>query len=257
MSTAAPLQPIRPRELLLGARDTLPLLLGAAPFGLIFGALSGPSGLPAAAALAMSALVFAGSSQFIALTLLGGGAGIAVIVFTTFIVNLRHALYAATLLPHVSELPLRWRAPLAFWLTDETFAVVQHRYAQSGNTPLAHWYYLGSCLAMYANWLAWTAAGLWLGHTQPWLTHAGLEFAMVATFTGIVAPLLRQRPALGAALAAAIVAVLARNFPYKSGLMLAALAGVIVGVWLEERSAERTARSALQGAQGSQQEQPQ
>ncbi|MBW4049165.1 MAG: AzlC family ABC transporter permease [Proteobacteria bacterium] len=257
MSTSTPLDPGRHRELFLGARDTFPLLLGAAPFGLIFGALSGPSGLPAAAALAMSALVFAGSSQFIALTLLGGGAGIAVIVFTTFIVNLRHALYAATLLPHVSELPLRWRVPLAFWLTDETFAVVQHRYAQTGDTPLAHWYYLGSCLAMYGNWLAWTAAGLWLGHTQPWLTHAGLEFAMVATFTGIVAPMLRQRPALGAALAAATVAVLARDLPYKIGLMLAALAGVIVGVWLEERGAAPQIRNAVRPEQGNQQERPQ
>ncbi|MDE2120578.1 MAG: AzlC family ABC transporter permease, partial [Betaproteobacteria bacterium] len=104
-------------ELLRGMVDTVPLLLGAAPFGLIFGALAAPDGLPAPGALAMSALVFAGSAQFIALTLLAAQAGPLVIVLTTLVVNLRHALYAATLLPMVARLRLRWRMLLAFWLT--------------------------------------------------------------------------------------------------------------------------------------------
>ena len=239
MSTAILLP--RRRELFAGARDTVPLLLGAAPFGLIFGALAAPSGVGAGGALAMSALVFAGSAQFIALSLLASGTGVGLIVLTTLIVNLRHALYAATLLPHVADLPLRWRLPLAFWLTDETFAVVQQRYAApllAGEQPgQRHWYYLGSCLAMYLNWLVWTAAGTWLGRSVPQLQHWGLEFAMAATFTGIVAPMLRQRPMLGAALAASAVALLGRALPYKLGLLAAALSGVAVGVWLEERAA--------------------
>ena len=224
----------RRRELLAGARDTLPLLLGAAPFGLIFGALAAPSGVPAVAALAMSALVFAGSSQFIALSLVAGGAGFAVIVLTTLIVNLRHALYAANLLPHVAGLPLRWRVVLAFWLTDETFAVVQQRYAVDPGGR-AHWYFLGSCLAMYLNWLLWTGIGVGIGSTHAGLSGLGLEFAMAATFTGIVAPLLRERPMLAAALAAASVALLGHALPYKLGLLLAALSGVLVGVWVDER----------------------
>jgi 4-azaleucine resistance transporter AzlC len=226
----------RRREFLAGAAHTLPLLLGAAPFGLIFGALAAPSGLPAAGALAMSAAVFAGSSQFIALTLLAGGAGVWLIVLTTFVVNLRHALYAATLLPHVARLPLRWRAPLAFWLTDETFAVVQQRYAADPGGA-AHWYYLGSCLAMYLNWLAWTAIGVWLGHGVPRLQHWGLEFAMAASFTAIVAPSLRRRPMLAAACAAGAVALLGHALPYKLGLLLAAVAGVAAGVLVEEAAA--------------------
>ena len=239
-------------EWLHGVRDTVPMLVGAAPFGLIFGTLAAGSGLSGAGAMAMSAFVFAGSAQFIALTLLASGAGLLVIVFTTFVVNLRHLLYAATLLPHVARLPRRWRLPLAFWLTDETFAVVQQRYASplaAGEDPhQRHWYYLGSCLSMYGNWLAWTAAGLWLGHGVPQLQHWGLEFAMAATFTGIVAPRLRERPMLGAALAAGGVALLGRALPYKLGLIAAALAGVVVGVWLEERAAARQASQAQPGA---------
>jgi len=217
-----------------GARDSLPMLLGAAPFGVIFGTLAGPSGLSATAALAMSLCVFAGSSQFIALTLLASGTGLVVILLTTLVVNLRHALYSATLLPHVAGLRQRWRIPLAFWLTDETFAVVSLRYGEPDTSPHKHWYYLGSCLAMYSNWFLWTLAGVLLGRSIPRLEHLGLEFAMAATFTGIVVPLLRNRPMVAAALAAAAVALAGHTLPYKLGLMLAALAGVVTGVVLEK-----------------------
>ena len=231
--------PTRQQECWHGARDSLPMLLGAAPFGVIFGTLAEPSHLSAVGALAMSALVFAGSSQFIALTLLASGAGLGVIILTTLVVNLRHALYSATLLPHVATLPQRWRVPLAFWLTDETFAVVQHRYALADASPLKHWYHLGSSLAMFGNWQLWTLVGLLLGQAQPGLANWGLEFAMVATFTGIVVPMLRNRPMLAAALAAGAVALIARGLPYKLGLMLAALAGVVTGVLLERRAAAK------------------
>ena len=92
-----------------GARDTIPMLVGAAPFGLIFGALVAANQLAAWQGQLMSLSVFAGSSQFIALGLVAGHAGILVIWLATFIVNLRHMLYAATLLPHVAHLPARWR----------------------------------------------------------------------------------------------------------------------------------------------------
>ncbi len=233
---AHPSHPHRLAEALAGARDSLPMLLGAAPFGVIFGTLAAPSGLSPAGALAMSLFVFAGSSQFIALTLLAGGSGLAVILLTTFVVNLRHALYSATLMPHVAGLRKRWRIPLAFWLTDETFAVVQHRYIRTDTSPFKHWYYLGSCLSMYGNWFMWTLAGVVLGRTLPRLEHMGLEFAMAATFTGIVVPMLRNRPMLGAALGAGAVALAAHALPYKLGLMLAAMTGVAIGVVVEELS---------------------
>lgn len=229
------IHPSRRTELWHGARDSLPMLVGAAPFGVIFGTLAAPSGLSVFGALGMSLFVFAGSSQFIALTLLASGAGLAVIVLTTLVVNLRHALYSATLLPYVARLGQRWRIPLAFWLTDETFAVVQHRYGQADGAPHKHWYHLGSSLAMYGNWLFWTLAGVLLGRSVEGLDKLGLEFAMAATFTGIVVPMLRKLPMVAAALAAATVALLARNLDYKLGLMLAALAGVVVGVCLEPR----------------------
>jgi 4-azaleucine resistance transporter AzlC len=223
-----------------GVRDSVPMLIGAAPLGMIFGALAVPSGLSSTGAVFMSILVFAGSSQFIALTLLASGTGVVLIVLTTLVVNLRHALYAASLQPHVSNLPQLWRLPLAFWLTDETFALTQRRYAETDTSALKHWYYLGSCVAVYSDWLVSTVSGIFLGRAVAGIARLGLEFAMVATFTAIVMPFLRTRPMVASALTSAVVALLARGLPYKLGLMLAALAGVIVGVWFqpEERTDE-------------------
>ena len=228
--------------LLEGARDTVPMLVGAAPFGVIFGTLAIAAGLSPATALGMSVLVFAGSSQFIGVSLIGAGTALPVLWLTTFVVNLRHALYSATLLPFARDWPLRWRWPLAFWLTDETFAVVEHRFRTKGAEG-GQWYWLASSLAMYGNWLLWTALGVSLGQSLPSLANLGLDFAMGATFAAIVAPQLKRRPALGAAVAASVVAMLARGLPYKLDLMLAAVVGVATGLLLEQwqKGKERTA----------------
>ena len=225
----------RLHEFLRGARDTLPLILGAIPFGIIFGTLASAAGLSPWQALGMSLLVFAGSAQFIAVSLLGTGAGLAVLLLTTFVVNLRHALYSATLQPFVRHLPVRWRMPLAFGLTDETFAVVQHRYAAPDQSPHKHWYFLGSCLAMYGNWQLCTLLGVVFGRAVPNLAAWGLDFAMLATFIGIVVPMLRNVPQVAAALVAGAVALACHGLPYQLGLIAAALAGIAVGVGLERR----------------------
>lgn len=222
-------------EFIHGARDIIPMIVGAIPFGIIFGTLAGGAGLSAWQAMGMSLLVFAGSAQFIAITLLGGGAGVAVVLLTTFVVNLRHALYSATLQPFVRHLPSRWRMPLAFWLTDEAFAVVQHRYAEQDDSPHKHWYFFGAALAMYLNWQLCTLVGVIFGQAVPNLAAWGLDFAMLATFIGIVVPMLRNKPQVAAALVAGAVALACHGLPYKLGLMVAALCGIVVGVVLERR----------------------
>ncbi len=79
-------------EFFNGARDTLPLVIGAIPFGIIFGTLSGGAGLSTAGTMGMSLFVFAGSAQFIAMGLVGAGTAWPLIVLTTFVVNFRHLL---------------------------------------------------------------------------------------------------------------------------------------------------------------------
>lgn len=89
----------RSQEFLHGCRDILPLIVGAIPFGIIFGTLAVGAGLSAWQTVGMSLLVFAGSAQFIAVTLITGGVGALVVLLTTFVVNLRHALYSAAMQP--------------------------------------------------------------------------------------------------------------------------------------------------------------
>ncbi|MGQ7843875.1 AzlC family ABC transporter permease [Granulosicoccus sp. 3-233] len=216
-----------------GARDTIPVVVGAIPFGILFGALAINAGLSIAATLGMSLFVFAGSSQFVAAGLVAQGAGILVIVLTTFVVNLRHALYSASLGPYLSRLPQRWLIPLGFWLTDETFAVVVQRYARGDDSPFTHWYHLGSSMAMYSNWLLCTVIGMVAGTQLQGMANWGLEFAMVVTFIGIVVPLLQNVPMILCAVVAGAVSLLLREWPNQLGLMLGSLTGIAIAMLVE------------------------
>jgi 4-azaleucine resistance transporter AzlC len=210
----------------------LPMLVGAAPFGVVFGTLVATNGLTAWQGQLMSLSVFAGSSQFIALGLVSAHAGLLVIWLATFIVNLRHMLYAAALLPHVAHLSLRWRFLLGFLLTDECFAVMNGYYLRHPQAPSGHWYFLGAGLSMYVNWQLWTLVGLSFGATFPQLQELGLDFAMVATFIAIVVPQLGSMPHFSAALAAGSFAYLLRSLPYQLGLLAAVAIGVGTGLAL-------------------------
>lgn len=220
-------------EFLRGARDTIPLLLGALPFGLIYGALAVSAGLSREAAILMSAIVFAGSAQFIAVGLFAAGTPGLVIIATTLVVNLRHMLYSATLLPHLGKLSLAWRVPLAFWLTDETFAVSVGRWSAGDDSPNKQWYQLGSSLAMYLNWQFWCFTGLLLGESIPDAAGWGLDVAMPVTFIGMTIPFVRSRPMVVCVITSGLTALLFSFLPYKMGLMLAAAAGILSGLAAE------------------------
>ncbi len=228
----------RKRVFFYGARDMLPMLVGAIPFGILFGALATAAGLSVYATMAMSLFVFAGSSQFVAATLIGQGVGVAVIVMTTFFVNLRHALYSASLGPYFKGLPQRWLLPLGFLLTDESYAVVIKRFTAVPDNKYRHWYCLGASLAMYVNWQLCTAIGIVAGSSLENLSEWGLEFAMVVTFIGIVVPLIDRMPMLVAAVVAIAVALLLRDMVHNLGLIVASIAGVAAG-YLAELSNER------------------
>ncbi len=228
----------RLREFARGTRDTIPLMVGAAPFGIVFGALavSGEGALTPAAAMGMSLIIFAGSAQFIGLGLYVQGTGLALIVFTTFIVNLRHALYAASLAPYLRHLGARRLLPLGFWLTDETYAVVIRRYQNESDRAMRHWYYLGSALPFYANWQLWTLIGIIAGTQLGDAANWGLDFAMTVTFIGIVVPLITSRPMLACALAAAAASLLCADMPNRLGYIIGALAGILAGLLADLRS---------------------
>ena len=209
---------------------TIPLVVGAIPFGIIFGALASTVGLSSSGTQAMSLFVFAGSAQFIAAGLIANGTSLLVIIITTLVVNLRHMLYAASLAPHTKNLPQRWLLPLGFWLTDESFVVVIERYRKTDQSPNKHWFFLGSAVFMYTNWQLCTFIGIltgqWIDDPLKW----GLDFAMIATFIGMLVPMVRDKAVLIAVLTSGIFALLLRGLPNKIGLIMAALIGVSAGM---------------------------
>jgi 4-azaleucine resistance transporter AzlC len=229
----------RRQEFIAGVRDTLPMMLGAIPFGLIFGAQALNAGLSPAAVMGMSLFVFAGSAQFIGALLFGQGASISIVVLTTFIVNLRHALYSASLAPYVKNLSQRWLLPLGFWLTDETYAVTINHFEAAPEAPFRHWYYLGSAVTLYILWNCSTIIGIIAGQNFAGIANLGLDFALVVIFIGIVVPLLRNRPMLVAALVAGLAGTLTYPLPNKIGLMIAALAGIVAGLIAESLKPEQ------------------
>lgn len=247
---------------LAGLRAEAPILVGVAPFGMIYGALAVTAGLPAVAAQAMSLIVFAGSAQFIAVQLFSVGAPLPVLLLTTLVVNLRHMLYSASLAPRLHHLSRRWKVTLAYLLTDEAYAVaITHyqdhdaaaaRFEQAPATPQPaieaagaeaiapdsrHWYFLGAGLALWSCWQLSTAAGIFLGSQAPpsW----SLDFTLALTFMALLIPALAERPAQAAALSAGIMGVIGAGWPYKLGLVVAALTGVAVGALLDWRATRR------------------
>jgi 4-azaleucine resistance transporter AzlC len=217
-------------------RAELPLILGVAPFGMIYGALALSAGLPVSMAQAMSTVVFAGSAQFVIAQLVEGGAPALVILLTAFIVNVRHSLYSASVAPYIKHLSWPWKGLLAYLLTDEAYAIAITRYLSPTAGPYPHWFFLGAGLTLWSSWQVSTAAGIFLGAQLP--ASGPLEFALPLTFIALVVPALKDRAGLAAAVTAGVVVILGGGMPLKLGLVTAALAGILGGVvveWVQKR----------------------
>ena len=214
-----------------GVRAELPLLISVFPFGMIYGALALGAGLSKAASQMMSSIVFAGSAQFVTAQLVSDAAPATVIILTIAVVNLRHMLYSASLAPYLKNLPLKWKAILSYLLTDEAYAPTVLEYEKTGIKPMSHWFLLGAGLALWTTWQVSTALGIFLGTAIPESWH--LDFALALTFIAMVVPALKNRQMVAAAISAGVVALLAYGLPFKLGLILAALTGIVIGTILE------------------------
>ncbi|MEO7912324.1 MAG: AzlC family ABC transporter permease [Roseiflexaceae bacterium] len=194
----------QPGDFRAGFVATLPLWLGAAPFGAIYAVSALAAGLNWAQTLAMSLFVFAGASQFTAVGLFAAGASPFTIVLTTLIINARHALLAASVAPFVRVARPSTKALLAYQLTDESYAIAMRRWL-AGTGSLA--YQFGANLSMYVIWQFSTIAGILLGNLIPDPAAYGLDLIFPLTFIGLLVPLLRERVSVIVALLAAVLTI--------------------------------------------------
>jgi branched chain amino acid efflux pump len=238
ISISSSLASTRRQEFTAGLRAEVPILLGVIPFGMIYGVLARGAGIPPAAAQAMSAIVFAGSAQFISAQLYGAGAPGLIIVLTASFVNLRHALYSASVQPYIRHLRPVWRWLLAYLLTDEAYAVTITHYSQKNVEDVrganTHWFFLGAGLALWSTWQVSTALGIFLGAQLP--ASWSLDFTLALTFIALLVPNIQDRATLAAAMAGGITAIVAFALPLKLGLVAASIIGIAAGMWVEAKS---------------------
>jgi 4-azaleucine resistance transporter AzlC len=215
-----------------GVRDSLPVIVGVVPFGLACGIMGVTVGLTPLETVLMSALVFAGAAQFVALTMLGAGpAGWGMIVLATLLINLRHLLMGASLAAFVHRLPVRVKALLAFGMVDEVYALTMDRVRQKGYDA---GYQLGSSLSFFFAWVTSTAAGAFAGGRIADPLAWGLDFAMPAMFLALLIPRLTDKIGAAVCAMAAVVAVLgALYLPGKWYIIVACLAASVAGGLLE------------------------
>lgn len=222
-------------ETLRGLRDATPIVLAYVPVAATFGVVAVSAGLPVWMACLVSLVIYAGAAQFIFVTLAAAVAGPVAMAVTLLLVNLRHALYGATLGRAYARWPEARKWLGAWGLTDEVFTVLGarlNREVAAGaeiEGVIRPAYHYTVAFSAYAAWVSGTVAGALIGAAVPAQIAAALTFALPALFLAL---LLNQRPTspqLAAALTGALVAVAVRHFT-TSGADI--VAGAVVGATL-------------------------
>lgn len=221
-------------EFLRGCRLGLPVLLGYFPVGAAFGLLALEGGFSPLAATICSATALAGAGQFIALSVLGTGAGAAAALIATAVVNLRYVLFASTLSPHISHVRLPGLAWLGFTLTDETFAV-NISDVRSGRASAASMAGVGA--VSWLGWVSGTLVGTLAAESIGDPSRFGVEFAMPAMFSALFIALAEDKRhvaigvlAAGIALALPVLGGLGIEIPQSWVVVIAAMAAAAVAV---------------------------
>lgn len=218
-----------------GVRQALPIVLGYIPVGFAYGVLAQKSGLNLLNAVAMSVIVFAGSAQLIGAGLFGAGAGPLTLIFTTFIVNLRHLLMSAALAPRLSGWK-RWQIALfGYELTDETFALHTMRMSRH-QPPRAETFAVN--ITAQASWVLGSLAGYLVGGQIADVRPIGLDYALPAMFIALLVPQVTQPVHLVMAVLAGLLSVVLSLLGFTqthviAATVIAATVGLGVEQWIK------------------------
>ncbi|WP_298570732.1 AzlC family ABC transporter permease [uncultured Aliiroseovarius sp.] len=227
------------RYFLRGAQDALPFVLVIVPFALLFGVVATEAGLNVAEVMGFSVLVIAGAAQFTAVQLMTENAPTIIVILTALAVNLRMAMYSASLTPFLGKAPVWKRALVAYLMVDQAYALSQIKYELEPEltVPERFAYYIGTVVPLAPLWYAASYIGAVAGTQIP--ASFALDFALPITFLAMVAPALRTIAHVAAAATSVVLALLLTWMPYGSGLLVAAIGAMIVGAQIEGVMARR------------------
>jgi len=219
----------------IGVRDGAPFVFVVAPFGMLFGVVGTEAGLNLAEVMGFSVLVIAGASQFAALSLMQENAPVVIVLITALAVNLRMAMYSASLTPFLGAAPIWKRAVAAYFLVDQSYAVGVAKFERAPEMTLSQRlaYYFGVVSPICPVWYVSTLAGAVLGTQIP--ESLALDFAVPITFLAIIAPMLRTAAHVAAAFVSVSLALLFGFLPYNLWLLIAAVAAMMTGAEVERR----------------------
>lgn len=171
-------------QLTAGLRDILPLAVGVGVYGLAFGLLAAQARMDGLQTGVMGTIVFAGSSQIIAVERLVAGAGAGAALLAGLALNLRLLLITASLRDEFSGRPW-WQVLLGVHLaTDENWALMHAMRARGHRT--GYWYLVGGGLGLVAVWVLATVAGASFATVVPEPKALGMDFAFTAAFIAIL-----------------------------------------------------------------------
>ncbi|MEJ6396845.1 AzlC family ABC transporter permease [Yoonia sp. 208BN28-4] len=224
---------------LAGIRDGAPFIFMVVPFALLFGVVATEAGLTIGQVMGFTVLVIAGASQFAALQMIVEQAGIILILLAALAVNLRMAMYSASLVPYLGAAPLWQRAFAAYFLFDQPYIVSIAKFEIAQMTVRERMaYYFGTATPITPFWISMSYVGALLGASFP--PEYALDFALPIAFIAMVAPMMRTLAHVMAAFTSVIVSLALVSLPSGFGLLIAAVcamvAGVIVEIWQEKRA---------------------
>ena len=216
---------------LAGLLDTLPIIPGVIPFGMIYGSVAVAAGLTPLQAQGLSVTIFAGASQVAAIDLMARGAAWFTVLAAVLVINSRFVMYSASLSQKLPRPGGFMGVLISYLLTDQAYAVTLARSDTESEPRRLVPYYFGSALSLWTVWQISTAAGILLGSVVPpsW----ELDFSIPLMFLALLVPALKDRPCWAAAAVAGTVVLLARGLPYNLGMMVGAVAGIAAGLLAE------------------------
>lgn len=213
----------------LGLAAGSPIMAGVAPFGLIYGAAARGLDLSLGQTVGMSLTIFAGSSQLVFLDLWGQDASALALILTGLIINLRMAMYSASIAPHFGPLGPPRTLIAAYFLTDEGYALSMGRFLSRREPPSSPFYfYLGAALPTWLSWQTCSLTGYLAGALIPESWSLGIAVPLV--FLALLIPMLAKGPKITAALVSMAVAIAAARLPLNLGLILAVFSGIAAGL---------------------------
>ena len=221
-----------------GVKISIPMLLGIIPFALVLGAQATQKGFSFIEVPLFTGLNFAGGSEFAILELWTNPPNILMLMFITFLVNSRHLLMGASLVPYLRHLPNKQVFPALFFMCDESWAVgladAQKRQARTGiNHAFNLSFYAGLCFALYLMWVGFTALGGVIGPILGDASRFGFDMAFPAVFLVLLRGMWKGLHAARPWLVSLVTAALAYLYlPQGWHVPIGAVAGIASAYWL-------------------------